>query len=262
MPARSKPHFQGSGEFATALGTCLVLLGIIAGLSTWLHPDLVHPELPVRPFLFLLMVYPSVFVAVLLLAGPRATARWWWLVRGVGIAGLITGAPITLMELSLPAQSPLMVPTLLLQMLCIPWLLPPKGDKSLALLSTFFRVGMLVSLLAWGAVSYAFSSTIHKRAAELAQGRPYCLSAPLWLGVYDSVALPASSDWLLFQRVFTYPVNIYYGRHRLEVTVFDGGRPLETYHWSIKNWGFEPGGFLTPIEDCKHVLRQPVQSAR
>lgn len=255
MWGREKIVGRTVAHCAEALGLCLVLLFAVSGFATWFHPELFGNALPVRTVLTVLTVYPTVFVGALLLAGPEAIARWWGVVKPVGVAGAVTGPVCLLAYVLMPARVPLLTASLLLQIVCVPWLLPRAGRHTLVLLSIFFRAGVLLILVGWAGASYMFSTHIQKRAEALAAGRQYCLSAPMSSDIYGSTALPSSSDWLLLQRVISYPVNLYYGRHRLELSIFDGHSHSKTYHWSIKNGDFEPGGLLTPIDDCRKVLR-------
>lgn len=255
MSARKKVALRSIKYFARALVPCLALLTAMTGFATSLHPELFGNTLPGRSVLITLTAYPSVFVGALLLGGSEATARWWHMVKPVGVAGLVTGPVCFLAYVWMPDRVPIIIIGLLFQIVCVPWLLPRAGTRTLDLLSSCFRAGTLLILLGWASASYMFSSHIHRRAAELAEGQQYCLSAPMLADIFGSTALPASSDWLLLQRVISYPVNLYYGRHRLELTIFDERKNSRAYHWSIKNGDFELGGFLTPIDDCREVLR-------
>jgi hypothetical protein len=242
-------------EYAiSAVVSGIVLVITLAGFVTWLHPELFDPALPIPTIVTLVVIYPTVVISLLLWAGPRTFRNARRLTRCIGFAGMLSGAFCLLVFSMSSRQFPLLIGAMLLQM-AVPWILPRFDTRALALLSIVVRGGTVALLVFWLIASAIFAAHINAVAASMADGRQHCLSAPAWHDLFGSTALSSGSDLLLLQRMIAYPVNLYYGRHRLELTIFESSDRFETFHWSIRSQRFEPGGFLTPIEACRAVLR-------
>lgn len=238
---------------AAVSGMALVL--ILAGFATWLHPDLFDSTLPVPAIMTPVIVYPSVTISLFLLLGPRTFQNHTRLTGYIGIASIFSGAFCLLVFVWSSRQFPALMSAMTLQMAAVPWTLPRSDRRALRLVSMVVRGGTTALIVFWFAASSLFAAHIKAASADMAGGRQYCLSAPAWHDIFGSSALPPGSDMFLLQRVISYPVDLYYGRHRLELTIFESSDRFETFHWSMRNWRFEQGGFLTSIEACKATLR-------
>lgn len=238
----------------SAVVSGIILVIILAGFATWLHPELFDPERPIPTIVTPIIMYPTVVISLLSWVGPRAFRNARRLTRCVGLAGMLSGAFFLLVFFMSSRQFPLLIGAMLLQM-AMPWILPRFDMRALALLSIIVRGGTVVLLVLWFVASAIFAAHINAVGASMAGGRQYCLSTPAWHDLFGSTALPTGSDLLLLQRMIAYPVDLYFGRHRLELTIFESSDRFETFHWSMRSRRFEPGGSLTPIEACKTVLR-------
>lgn len=237
---------------AVVSGAILVI--ILTGFATWFHPELFDPERPIPTIVTPIILYPVVVISLLSWAGPRALRNARRLTRCIGFAGILSGAFCLLVFFMSSRQFPVLITAMLLQV-AMPWILPRFDMRALTLLSIVVRGGTITLLVLWFVVSAIFAMHINAVGASMAKGRQYCLSAPAWHDLFGSTALSTGSDLLLLQRTVAYPVDLYYGRHRLELTIFESSDRFETFHWSMRSRRFEPGGFLTPIEACKTVVR-------
>lgn len=235
----------------------LALLVMTAGFWSKLHPDLLMMQHPPAMILHLLASYPCLAMLGVLLAGPAAAVRLLPKIAWLGIAGAVTGLPLWLLFASLSLRQDFLLWAILLQILTIPWLLPLKNPAALARISRFVQFGILGLAVVWMVLSLGFAALIRSDAERIAGASPYCLSAPTLFDIYGGTALSPATDMMLFQRVMSYPIDFYYVRHRLELSVFEADSTARTYHWSVKNGQFEEGGHLTPIEACRAHLRSP-----
>lgn len=224
-------------------------LGIlcIAGLiGTYPHPDY-RPG--VMTMLVAIGVFPSLATIVaLVLGGVRAQ---WMIPRLVWfpLCWAVVALPVALV-MSLNVHAFPVVLALPLQLTLLPLLVATREPSRILLLQRIVRIGLAVMGTVWVVASVAFAGFVRLEAGRIADGGPYCLSAPTPGQIYRSSVLPQDLDVLLLQRIIAFPVRPDYSRYRLQINV--PGAEVEQWHFSFWKGGFEPGGDTV---DCGDRLR-------
>ena len=234
----------------TVLGAAGILF-IAALIGTYPHPDY-RPGMVSA--LLVIGLLPSLMTIVALLRGGawphKVIPRLAWLAPAWAVIAL----PIALF-LGMNVNTFLVVPALPLQLVVLPLLAATRNPSRIALLQRIVRIGLVVMLVAWAIASAAFAALVRHAADTLSNGAPYCLSEPTPGSMLRSTILPSHLDFLILQRIISYPTRYELTRYRLQVNI--PGAEVEQWHLSFLAPGFVPGGDIFAPLDCGEALRKP-----
>lgn len=240
----------------SSFGSARAVLGgmgilCIAGLiGTYPHPDY-------RPGVMAILVavgmLPSLVTIVALVRGGTYAQRVVPRLVRLPLCWAVVALPIALVMGLNVHIFPVMF-ALPLQLALLPLLAATREPGSILVLQRIVRIGLAVMAITWLVASAAFAGFVRLEAGRVADGAPYCLSAPIPGQVYRNSVLPQELDILLLQRVMAFPSRSDSARYRLQLNV--PGATIEEWHFSFRSVAFEPSGDTVY---CGNKLRRPAK---
>lgn len=223
----------------------------VAGLiGTYPHPDY-RPG--VMTILIAVGILPSLVTIVALVRGGACPQRVVPRLVRFPLCWAVVALPVALLMGLNTHIFPVMF-ALPLQLALLPLLVATREPGRILLLQRIVRIGLAGMATAWLVASVAFAGFVRLEARRVADGAPYCLSAPIPGQVYRNSVLPQELDVLLLQRVIAFPNRSDSARYRLQINV--PGAKVEEWHLSFRSLAFEPGGDTV---DCGNKLRRPAK---
>jgi hypothetical protein len=128
-----------------------------------------------------------------------------------------------------------------------------SGQKtdSAVWLQRITRGGLALMVMGWLGISVSFPIVVAEKAEAIANGQPWCLSAPRQAHyLAGSIPIIRRWDFWLFQKIISHDdPDDFAKRYRLQLFINPTGAERTLYHWSLRAMNFLPEGD-EPLAPC------------